>query len=115
METPAPSARATYRPRSQCSTAARSCRACVDCRVATGRNGCEGSDSARPTAPLRGIVVDIVNSPDPTALCLAARARGCRTQSGRPMHEGQAVHALRFLGFDYLPEGKSVSDIRLPH
>jgi shikimate dehydrogenase len=61
------------------------------------------------------IVVDIVNSPDPTALCRAARARGCRTQSGRPMHEGQAVHALRFLGFDYLPEGKSVSDIRLPH
>jgi shikimate dehydrogenase len=55
-------------------------------------------------------VVDIVNSPDPTALCRAARARGCRTQSGRPMHEGQAVHALRFLGFDYLPEGKSVSD-----
>jgi shikimate dehydrogenase len=31
------------------------------------------------------------------------------------MHEGQAVHALRFLGFDYLPEGKSVSDIGLPH
>jgi shikimate dehydrogenase len=61
------------------------------------------------------IVVDIVNSPDPTALCRTARARGCRTQSGRPMHEGQAVHALRFLGFDYLPEGKSVSDIRLPH
>jgi len=61
------------------------------------------------------IVVDIVNSPDPTALCRAARARGCRTQGGRPMHEGQAVHALRFLGFDYLPEGKSVSDIRLPH
>jgi shikimate dehydrogenase len=61
------------------------------------------------------IVVDIINSPDPTALCRAARARGCRTQSGRPMHEGQAVHALRFLGFDYLPEGKSVSDIGLPH
>ena len=59
-------------------------------------------------------VVDIVNSPDPTALCRAARARGCRTQSGRPMHEGQAVHALRFLGFDYLPEGKSASDISLP-
>ena len=57
------------------------------------------------------IVVDIVNSPDPTPLCRAALARGCRTQSGRPMHEGQAVHALRFLGFDYLPEGKSVSDI----
>jgi shikimate dehydrogenase len=61
------------------------------------------------------IVVDIVNSPDPTPLCRAARARGCRTQGGRPMHEGQAVHALRFLGFDYLPEGKSVSDISLPH
>ena len=61
------------------------------------------------------IVVDIVNSSDPTPLCRAARARGCRTQGGRPMHEGQAVHALRFLGFDYLPEGKSVSDISLPH
>ena len=61
------------------------------------------------------IVVDIINSPDATALCRAARARGCRTQSGRPMHEGQAVHALRFLGFDYLPEGKSVSDISLPY
>jgi shikimate dehydrogenase len=60
------------------------------------------------------IVVDIVNSPDPTALCRAARARGCRTQSGRPMHEGQAVHALHFLGFDYLPEGKSLPDISLP-
>jgi shikimate dehydrogenase len=33
--------------------------------------------------------------------------RGCRTQSGRAMHEGQAVHALRFLGFDYLLEGRS--------
>ena len=60
------------------------------------------------------IVVDIVNSPEPTPLCRAARARGCRTQSGRPMHEGQAVHALRFLGFDYLPEGKSAHDIGLP-
>lgn len=53
------------------------------------------------------IVVDIVNSPDPTPLCRAARERGCRTQGGRPMNEGQAVHALRFLGFDYVPEGKS--------
>ena len=60
------------------------------------------------------IVVDIINSPDPTALCRAARARGCRTQSGRPMHEGQAVYALRFLGFDYVPAGKSASDIGLP-
>jgi shikimate dehydrogenase len=60
------------------------------------------------------MVVDIVNSPDPTRLCRAARARGCRTQSGGPMHEGQAVYALRFLGFDYIPDGKSASDIRLP-
>ncbi|MET0442930.1 MAG: shikimate dehydrogenase, partial [Casimicrobiaceae bacterium] len=50
---------------------------------------------------------------DPTPLCRAARARGCRTQGGRPMHEGQAVHALRFLGFDYRPEGRSGSDLDL--
>ena len=76
-------------------------------------------DDAMPVDARRldsgSIVVDIINSPDATALCRAARARGCRTQSGRPMHEGQAVHALRFLGFDYLPEGKSVSDISLPY
>ena len=75
-------------------------------------------DDPMPVDPNRleagSTIVDIVNSPDPTALCRAARARGCRTQSGRPMHEGQAVHALRFLGFDYLPEGKSASDISLP-
>jgi shikimate dehydrogenase len=75
-------------------------------------------DDPMPVDPNRleagSIVVDIINAPDPTALCRAARARGCRTQSGRPMHEGQAVYALRFLGFDYLPEGKSVSDINLP-
>ena len=58
-------------------------------------------------------VVDIITTPDPTPLCRAARERGCRTQGGRPMHEGQAVHALR-LGFDYLPEGKSLQDIGLP-
>jgi len=75
-------------------------------------------DDPMPVDPNRlkagSIVVDIINSPDPTPLCLAARARGCRTQSGRAMHEGQAVYALRFLGFDYLPEGKSVSDISVP-
>jgi shikimate dehydrogenase len=53
------------------------------------------------------VVVDIVNSPEPTPLRRAASARGCRTQDGRPMHEGQAVHALRFLGFEYVPERKS--------
>jgi shikimate dehydrogenase len=51
-------------------------------------------------------VVDIVTAPDPTPLCRAAQARGCRTQDGRAMHEGQAVHALRFLGFDYTPDGR---------
>ena len=75
-------------------------------------------DDPMPVDPNRldpgSIVVDIINSPDSTALCRAARARGCRTQTGQPMHEGQAVHALRFLGFDYLPEGKSAADIALP-
>ena len=74
-------------------------------------------DDPMPIDPNRldrgSIVVDIVNSQEPTPLCRAARARGCRTQSGRPMHEGQAVHVLRFLGFDYLPEGKSAADIGL--
>jgi shikimate dehydrogenase len=72
-------------------------------------------DDALPVDPDRlepgSIVVDIINAPDPTRLCRAARARGCRTQGGRPMHEGQAVHALRFLGFDYVPEGKSAPDM----
>jgi shikimate dehydrogenase len=52
------------------------------------------------------IVVDIVNSPEPTSFCRAASERGCRIQNGRPMHEGQAVHALRFLGFEYAPAGR---------
>jgi shikimate dehydrogenase len=59
------------------------------------------------------VVVDIVNAPDPTPLCRAAHARGCRTQGGGPMHEGQAVHALRFLGFDYRPEGRPAPPIAL--
>jgi len=67
-------------------------------------------DDALPVDPARlepgTVVVDIVNAAEPTSLCRAARARGCPTQDGRPMHEGQAVHALRFLGFDYLPEGR---------
>ena len=60
------------------------------------------------------VVVDIVNAPEPTPLCRAARERGCLTQDGRPMHEGQAVHALRFLGFDYHPDGRSLQGINLP-
>ena len=76
------------------------------------------ADDAMPVDPDQlepgSIVVDIVTAPDPTPLCRAAQARGCRTQSGRAMHEGQAVHALRFLGFDYLPEGRSAPDIGAP-
>ncbi|WP_277184276.1 shikimate dehydrogenase [Caballeronia sp. BR00000012568055] len=53
------------------------------------------------------IVVDIINAAEPTPLRRAAHARGCRTQDGGPMHQGQAVHALKFLGFDYCPEGRS--------
>jgi len=71
-------------------------------------------NDAMPVDPERlaadTIVVDIINSPEPTPLCRAARARGCRTQDGRPMHEGQAVHALRFLGFDYRPDGRPLLD-----
>ncbi|UUZ72804.1 hypothetical protein LP415_04225 [Polaromonas sp. P1(28)-8] len=70
-----------------------------------------------PVDPARlepgSIVVDIINSAEPTSLCRAASERGCRTQSGRPMHEGQAVHALRFLGFDYVPEGRSIQALDL--
>jgi shikimate dehydrogenase len=73
------------------------------------------ADDALPVDPQRlnpsSLVVDIVNSPEPTPLGRAARARGCSTQDGRPMHEGQAVHALRFLGFDYLPEGRTPPDL----
>jgi shikimate dehydrogenase len=69
---------------------------------------------AMPVNPERlqpgSVVVDIINAPEPTPLCRAAHARGCRTQGGRPMHEGQALHALRFLGFDYRPDGKSIPD-----
>lgn len=74
-------------------------------------------DDPLPVDPDRlkpgSIVVDIINSVEPTSLCRAARERGCRTQGGRPMHEGQAVHALRFLGFDYVPEGRIVQGFDL--
>jgi shikimate dehydrogenase len=107
---------------------AKSVAAATGCRTQFGApdpHGCEivinatalgmNPDDALPVDPDRlepgSIVVDIINAPDPTRLCRAARARGCRTQGGRPMHEGQAVHALRFLGFDYVPEGKSAPDM----
>jgi shikimate dehydrogenase len=48
-------------------------------------------------------VVDVVLHPTETRLCGAARAAGCRVQDGGAMHRGQAIHAYRFLGFDYDP------------
>jgi shikimate dehydrogenase len=55
----------------------------------------------------RSAVIDVVLNPVPTPLCAAARARGCATQGGRAMHEGQAVFAARFLGIDYWPSERS--------
>jgi shikimate dehydrogenase len=106
---------------------ARSVADATGCRTAAGPADPQGFDivinatalgmnagDALPVDPQRldpaSLVVDIVNSPEQTPLCRAASARGCRTQDGRPMHEGQAVHALRFLGFDYLPEGRTAPD-----
>ncbi|KPY58768.1 shikimate dehydrogenase family protein [Pseudomonas amygdali] len=60
------------------------------------------------------LVVDIINSPAPTPLCDAARKRGCLTQDGSPMHKGQALLALRFLGFDYHPENMTAADAESP-
>jgi shikimate dehydrogenase len=54
------------------------------------------------------VVVDVVTKPDPTALGLAARERGCRTQSGRSMHEGQAVYAAAFFGLRYWPAHRAL-------
>jgi shikimate dehydrogenase len=103
---------------------ARSVAAATGCRAAAGPADPQGfdivinatalgmsADDPLPIDPRRldpaSLVVDIVNAPELTPLCRAARARGCPTQGGRPMHQGQAVHALRFLGFDYLPEGRT--------
>jgi shikimate dehydrogenase len=52
------------------------------------------------------VVFDIITNPDPSPLMLAARARGCPAIGGRNLYEGQAVYAARFLGFDFVPEGR---------
>jgi len=44
-------------------------------------------------------VVDIVTRSEPTALLIEARAHGCKILDGQPMHLGQALLALGFLGF----------------
>jgi len=56
--------------------------------------------------PVGSTVVDVITQPDPTPLCHAALSRGCRVQSGRAMHEGQAVYAARFLDLEYWPESR---------
>jgi shikimate dehydrogenase len=75
--------------------------------------GMKASD-AMPVDPERlapgAIVVDIINAAEPTPLRRAAHARGCRTQDGSPMHQGQALYALKFLGFDYRPDGRSAPE-----
>ena len=52
------------------------------------------------------VVFDIITNPDPSPLMLAARARGCPAIGGRNLYEGQAVYAARFLGFDFVPDGR---------
>jgi shikimate dehydrogenase len=56
--------------------------------------------------PVGSTVVDVITQPDPTPLLEAALSRGCRIQSGRAMHEGQAVYAAKFLDLDYWPESR---------
>lgn len=46
------------------------------------------------------VVVDIITRSEPTALLLEAQSRGCQTLDGQPMHLGQALLALSFLGFE---------------
>jgi len=72
------------------------------------------ANDAMPIDPQRlesgAIVVDIINSTEPTPLLRAAQERGCRIQDGGPMHRGQAFYALRFLGFDYRPDDRTTRD-----
>lgn len=46
------------------------------------------------------VVVDIITRSEPTALLLTAQSRGCQTLDGHPMHIGQALLALSFLGHE---------------
>lgn len=51
-------------------------------------------------------ILDLTGEPEQTALGRTAMARGCRVFGGRLVHEGQAVLAARFLGFDFIPAGR---------
>lgn len=46
------------------------------------------------------VVVDIITRSEPTALLLKAQSHGCQTLDGQPMHVGQALLTLSFLGFE---------------
>ena len=50
--------------------------------------------------PPSTLIVDVVTKPEFTALLTRARERGHPVQPGRHMHEGQAIGAARFLGFE---------------
>jgi shikimate dehydrogenase len=71
---------------------------------------------AMPVDPARlapgTVVFDIITNPDPSALMLAARARGCPAIGGRHLYEGQAFFAARFLGIPFVPEGRP--EVELP-
>jgi shikimate dehydrogenase len=51
-------------------------------------------------------IVDLTGEPEQTALGKTALAAGCRVFGGKLVHEGQAVLAARFLGFDFTPAGR---------
>lgn len=50
--------------------------------------------------PPSTLIVDVVTKPEFTALLSRARERGHPVQPGRHMHEGQAIGAARFFGFE---------------
>lgn len=57
------------------------------------------------------VVFDIITNPDPSALMLAARARGCAALGGRHLYEGQAFYATRFLGIPFAAEGRKAVEL----
>jgi shikimate dehydrogenase len=50
--------------------------------------------------PRSTLIVDVVTKPEFTALLTRARERGHPVQTGRHMHEGQAIGVARFFGFE---------------
>ncbi len=52
----------------------------------------------------QSVIVDLVTEPENSQLGLVARTVGCRMFGGQLVHQGQAVLAARFIGFEYWPE-----------